>query len=129
MSTCLGLCNKLLQNLNEQLLPPANEVCEGYVFTRECPLGGGWWYPSMPCKWYPSIPCRSPGLGVVSHHALQVSRPTPRGEREESVWGGVSRPTPMGGRLWVLTRGVSRPTPGRGVYPSTQCTEADPPPS
>ena len=68
----------------------------------------------MPCRWYPSMPCRSPG-GWVSQHALQVSRPTPRGKVEGSG-RGVSRPTPSG---------VSRPTPGgfsrptyTGVYPS-----------
>ena len=33
------------------LLPPANEVCEGYVFTSVCLSGG----------WYPSMPGRSPG--------------------------------------------------------------------
>ena len=59
-------------NSQKALLPPSNEVCEGYVFTRICHSvhGGGGGYPSMPCK-------------VVSQHALQVS-------------GGVSRPTPGG---------------------------------
>ena len=95
-------------------LPPANEVCEGYVFTRVClsTVGGG-------------IPACLAGLqGGVSQHALQVSRPTPKGELEGSgrrggspgphlggvsmpTHGGVSRPTPRGG--------VSRPTPGWGV--------------
>ena len=60
------------------------------------------------------MPC-SRSLGGVSHHALQVSRPTPRGkvegsglgggspgphpgaEVEGSDFGGVSRPTPRGG--------------------------------
>ena len=27
----------------EPFLPPANEVCEGYVFTGVCPQGGLWW--------------------------------------------------------------------------------------
>ena len=36
-------------------------------------------------------------MGVVCQHALQASRPTPRGEVEGSGWGeGVSRPTPKG---------------------------------
>ena len=53
------------------------------------------------------------GMGLVSQHVLQVSRPTPRGkvegsglgglqahtkgEIEGSGLGGVSRPTPRGG--------------------------------
>ena len=45
------------------------------------------------------------GVGVVSQYALQVSRPTPRGEVEGSGRGGAH--------------------PG-GCIPS--CTEADPPP-
>ena len=40
--------------------------------------------------------CRSAGLwGVVSQHALQVSRPTPRGKLR-GLAGGVSRATPKG---------------------------------
>ena len=129
------------------LLPPANEVCEGYVFTCVCPRGGGW-YPSMPCRWYPSMPCRSPG-GCVSQHALQVSRPTPKGELEGSgrgglqahtdggspgphLGGGFSRHTPGGGflgahlgGLQAHTRGVSRPT--WGVYPSMHRGRTPPP--
>ena len=100
----------------------------------------------MHCRWYPSMPCsRSRGGGVgwlVSQHALQVSRPTPRGEVEGSgqggspgphsrgelrslAWGGgspgphplwgVSRSTPLVGGLQAHTWGVSRPTPGGGV--------------
>ena len=51
------------------LLPPTNEVCEGYVFTRVCHCvhGGGGWYPSMHCRWYPSMPCsRSRGAGILA---------------------------------------------------------------
>ena len=56
------------------------------------------------------IPACLTGLswGGVSQHALQVYRPTPKGEVEGS--GG----------------GVSRPTPGGECIPA--CTEADPPP-
>ena len=60
---------------------------------------------------YPSMPCRSLGGGVFQH-ALQVSRPTPKGSLRSLPGGspgphwGVSRPTPGGG--------VSRPTPGGG---------------
>ena len=58
------------------LLPPANEVYEGYVFTRVCHSDRRGWYPSMHC--------RSPG-------------PHPGGEVEGSGLGdggrGASRPT------------------------------------
>ena len=69
-------------------LPPANEVCEGYVFTRVChSVRGG-----------------------VSQHALQVSRPTPKGEVEGSGRGGAccgGVPT-LGGVFprWLLLRAV-----------------------
>ena len=53
--------------------------------------------------------------GVVSQHALHVSRPTPR-EKLRGLARGVSRPTPGG---------VSRPTPTEVCIPA--CTEADPP--
>ena len=48
-------------------------------------------------------------------HALQVSRPTPRGEVEGSDKGGgvVSRPTPRGGKL----RGLA---PGGGLQAHTR---------
>ena len=86
-----------------KLLPPANEVCQKVMFLHVsvCPRG----YPSMPCRWYPSMPCRSQG-GCVSQHALQVSRPTPkgslswpegvvqahtRGHLQANSWGGVSQ--------------------------------------
>ena len=65
---------------------------------------------------------------MVSQHALQVSRPTPRGEVEGSGLGGFSRQTPRGeveesglGGLQAHTQGgsqahtwggISRPTPG-----------------
>ena len=91
---------------------------QGNIFSRLCQefctLGG--WYPSMHCRWYPSMPCRSPG--VVSQHALQVSKPTPKGKLSGLAWDhtqGVSRPTP-GGSPGPHPGGVSRPTP-RG-YPS-----------
>ena len=58
--------------------------------------------------------------GVVSQHALQVSRPTPRGE-VRGIWpGGVSRPTPKGEVEGDLAGGVSRPTPKGEVGGSGQ---------
>ena len=85
-----------------------------------CPQGRGC-YPSMPCS-------RSPGDGVLSQHALQVSRPTPGGgssggcgqgglqaHTQGGSWGdlarGVSRPTPKGEVEGICLGGVSRPTP------------------
>ena len=104
-------------------------------------MGGGWWYPSIHCRWYPSMPC-SRSQGVVSQHALQVSRPISRGE-VEGIWpGGVSRPTPKGEVEGIWPGGVSRPTPkgevegdlARGGLQAhtwwgsiPACTEADPP--
>ena len=88
-------------------LPLANVVCEGYVFTGVCLSTGGGWYLSMYCMWYPSMPCSgSLGVGgVVSQHAVQVSRPTAKGEVEGDLSGPGPQPR---GKL----RGVwSRPTP------------------
>ena len=76
--------------------------------------------------------CLAAGLGgVVSQHALQVSRPTPRVEVEGSGWGwspgphlgGSPGPHPGGSPGPHLGGGVSRPTPG-GI---PACTEADTP--
>ena len=76
-------------------LPPANE---GYVFTRIClSVHGG---------------------GGVSQHALQVSRPTPRGEVEGSGLGGLQAHT------WG---GLQAHTRGRMGIPA--CTEASTSPS
>ena len=81
------------------------------LFTR----GGGASIPAC-------IAVFCPQGGVVSPHALQVSRSTSRGQVEGSgLVGGVSRLTPRGqvegsglggGSLQAHTRGVSRPTPG-----------------
>ena len=60
-------------------------------------LSTGGWYPSMHCRWYPSMPCSRSPRGVVSQHALQVSRPTPRGGGVEgSGQGGALGPHPGG---------------------------------
>ena len=89
--------------------------------------GGGGWYPSMHCRWYPSMPCsmpcsRSPVWGVVSQHALQVSRLTARGEVEQSGQRG----------LQAHTQGEVEGSGLGGLQAHTQgcipaCTEADPP--
>ena len=64
------------------LLPPANVVCEGYVFTGVCLSTGGGCYPSMHCRWYRSMPCSR------SRGGCYPSMPCSR-----SPEGGVSRPT------------------------------------
>ena len=77
------------------ILPPANDVCEGYVFACVCLSGGG------------GIPACLAGLeGGVSQHALQVSRPVPREELEGSAWGGGLQAHTRGGEVEG-----SRPTP------------------
>ena len=93
-----------------------------------CPQGRGC-YPSMPCS-------RSPGDGVLSQHALQVSRPTPGGGSSggsgqgglqadtqgevEGIWpGGVSRPTPKGEVEGIWPGGSPGPHPRgklRGIW-------------
>ena len=69
--------------------------------------------------------CLAAGLqrGVVSQHALQVPRPTPRGEVEGSDQRGSPGPHPTGkfrGLAWGLQAhngGVCRPTPRWGGSP------------
>ena len=91
----LTICH--LAKIRFSFLPPANKVCEGYVFTcvRLSTGGGGAaWYPSMPCRWYPSMPCRSLGGGIPA--CLAGFQAHTQGELEGSGQGRVSRPTPGG---------------------------------
>ena len=81
------------------LLPPANEVCEGYVFTRVCLSAGRG----------VSRPKPRGGWGV-----WQGGSPGPHGEGGWGVWRGG---------LQAHTRG--RLCPGLGGIPA--CTEADTP--
>ena len=83
--------------------------------------------------WHPSMPCRSPKGGGLSQHALQVSRPTPRGELEGSgLWGGLQAHTQgevEGSGLWEGSPGPHQGG-GGGLQVHTQgcipaCTEAD----
>ena len=67
---------------NALLLPSANKVCEGYVFTHVCLSTGGFSRPTLRGDW-----------GVWLGGGL--SRPTPKGEVEGAGWG-VSRLTPGG---------------------------------
>ena len=87
---------------NPTFLPPANVVCEGYVFTGVClSTRGVGRYPSMHCRLYANMPCSRSPRGVVSQHALQVSRPTTRGGNwGGSSQGGVGSPGHTQGRSW-----------------------------
>ena len=62
--------------------------------------------------------------GVVSQHALQVSRPTPKGEVEGLAGGGGPHAHTWGVRS--LAGGVSRTT-SRGEVCIPACTESDTP--
>ena len=94
-------CKQNNFHLRKEFLSPANEVCEGYVFTPVCQsvcLQGG-----------------SPGShlgGKLRGLAGGVSRPTP-GRKLRGLAGGSPGPHP-GGRLGGLAGEVPRPTP-RGV--------------
>ena len=71
--------------------------------------------------------CLSVHRGVVSQHALQVCRPTPRGEVEGSGQGGSPGPDP-GGKLRGLESEVSRPSPRWGMEVSRPTPGGDPGP-
>ena len=77
--------------MSDNLLPPATKLGQGNIFRSVC-----------------QELCSQGGL--VSQHALQVSRLTPKGGLR-GLACGVSRLTPKGG-LRGLAWGVSRPTPG-----------------
>ena len=140
------LLHSYLIRLHE--LPPANDVCEGYVFTRVClsTVGGS---PGPHQGWrlrglaggspgpYPGWKLRGLAGGLQAHtwgvspgqhpggsrptHGGRISRPTPRGAPGPQL--GVSRPTlrrSLGPHL-----GEGSPCPHLGGIPA--CTEADPP--
>ena len=114
----LGVCapSHLGKILNPPLLhmmrflPPANEVCEGYVFTPVC---------QSFCSWGGGVVVSQHALqvvsqhalqqvsgwgGVVSQHALQVCRPTPKGEVEGDLARGDLQAYTEGG-FQAHTRG------------------------
>ena len=100
-------------------LPPANLVCQGYVFTGVCLSTGGGVVSQHALQVVSQHALQQVSGGrVVSQHALQVSRPTPKGEVEGDLDGGsrgphAGVPAPGG----ACSRGV--PAPGgacsRGV--------------
>ena len=97
---CLG--TKML------LLPPANEVWGKVIFSQAC-VKNSLHREVVSLHVLQQV---SRGRGVVSQHALQVSRPTPGG-KFRGIWpGGFSRPTPKGEVEGdqARGRGVSRPT-------------------
>ena len=112
---------------NFLLLPPANEVCEGYVFTRVCQsfCSGG----DVMVSQHALQMISQHALQVVSVHALQVS-----GVRVyPSMPCRFPGPHPRGKLRGLAGRGVPRPTLGEGspgphlvgvCIPA--CTEADP---
>ena len=79
-----------------QFLLPAMKLEQGNIFRSVCQefCSQGGWYPSMHCRLYPSMSCRY--LGVVSQHALQVSKHTPKGKVEGSGRGGLQDHTQGG---------------------------------
>ena len=80
----MPICNStiLIKNIWAEVLPPANEVCEGYVFTRVCLSTGG--------------------VGIPA--CLAGFQPTPKGEVEGSGLGWDLQAHTQGG-LQVHTQG------------------------
>ena len=79
------MSRRVLLRLSKEQLPPANVVCEGYVFTGVCLSTRG------------------------------VSRPTPKGEVEgDQAGGGSLGPHPRGKLRGIWPRGVSRRPHTRG---------------
>ena len=97
-------------------LPPANEVCEGYVFTLVY-LSTGEGGSLLLGRSGPGGGCLL--LGGLLGGICSWGSPGPH------PGGGISRPAP-GGSPGPHLEGVSRPTP-RGVYPSTHRGSHPPP--
>ena len=108
-----------------------------FLHMSVCPQGGG--IPEFLAGGNPACLAGLQGR-LVSQHALQISRPTPRGELEGSGWRGLQAHTQ--GWLRDLARGSPSPQPGGlqaqtggspGLHPGGMCipacTEVDPSPS
>ena len=98
-------------------LPSANEVCEGYVFTRVCHSvhGGGCLQAHTQGEVEGSGQVGSPGPypGGEGWGVWLVGSPDPYlGGRLRGLAGGSPGPYPGGG--WGSGWGVSRPRPGGG---------------
>ena len=83
------VCINLVFSYHMAFLPPANECCEGYVFTRVCLSTGGWVVSQH-------------ALQVVSQHALQQVS----GGGSWGVWPGGSPGPHSRGKLRGLAWGV-----------------------
>ena len=110
-------------------LPPVNEVCEGYVFTRVChSVKGGAWsrgpghrgVPGPGGAWSQGG-CLVSGVpgpwGVWFQHALQVSRPTPKGEVEGDLVQAHTQGEVEGDLVQTHTQGGSWGGSGPGPHP------------
>ena len=96
-----------------RLLPPANEVCEGYAFTRVCHSvqGGGGVEGGIPA-------CLA---GLQAHSQVGGCRVWPGG----GVGGLKAHTQGVGWGVWPRGRGSPGPHWGGGCIPA--CTEADTP--
>ena len=93
------------------LLPPATKLGQGYIFTRVCDsVHGGDGIPACIAGGIPA--CLAAGLqGGGSQHALQVSRPTSRGEVEGDVTRGGLQAHTQEENEGDLARGSPGPHP------------------
>ena len=101
-------------HVHRHLLPAANKVCKGYVFTSVC---------------HSVHRCLGPGPGEVGGSGWGVSRPRPRGEVGGSGWGWwwCPGPQPGGVQAWgCVSQHALRQTPhpqqtttaAGGMYPT-----------
>ena len=104
-----------------KFLPPATKLGLGYVFTCVCDSVHRGVVSQHALQVISQYALQQVSTGV-SQHALQVSRPTPRGKLRDLA-RGVFRPTPKG-ELRGLAWGSPGPHPGVCI---PACTEADPP--
>ena len=68
-----------------------------FLHMSVCPRGQGSGIPACLAGGNPACLAGLQGGVCVSQHALQVSRPTPKGELEGSDWGGAPGPHPRVG--------------------------------
>ena len=117
---------------SEYLLPPANEVCEGYVFTRVCHsvhkagVGGVWvGWGAIPACIAGGIPaCLAAGLqegiGIPACLAVFQSHTQGEVERHLAMGGGSLDPQSMGKLRGIWPGGSPGPQPRwklRGIWP------------
>ena len=81
-----------------KLLPPANEVCEGYVFTRVlsfCPQGEEYLAGKPPGRYTPPDQVQPPGLGTPPEQVAPPGTGTPPGAGRYGQQAGGTHPTGM----------------------------------